>query len=111
MAHRILWAVAGLLAVLALVAGCINVDVPRGPYVVAGGASHTSPATRERVHSMDRPALEDEALRLAAENDVLRQNYDKLKREKRLAEEERDRYREQAERVQQQIRESPAPRR
>ena len=109
MAHRILWAVAGLLAALALVAGCINVDVPKGPYVVAGGSPHTSPATRERVHGMDRQALEDEVLRLSAENDSLRQNCDKLKRDKRLAEEERERYREQAERVQQQIRESRTP--
>jgi hypothetical protein len=110
MAHRILWAVAGLLAALALVAGCVNVQVPKGPYVVAG-TGQPSQASRDRVHAMDRQALENEVLRLAAENDSLRQNYEKVKREKRQAEDERDRYHDQVERLQDQIRSLTSPRR
>ena len=81
MAHRLLWAVAILLATLALVAGCINVSVPKGPYVVAGEPRPPSPQARQQVQAMDKPALENEVLRLAGENDALRQKLDEQKRE------------------------------
>jgi len=82
MAHRMLWVVAILEAFLLLVAGCVNVKVPEGPYVVAGEReTKTSPKDRERVEKMDKEALQDEVLRLAAENDRLRQEVDSQKRE------------------------------
>jgi hypothetical protein len=81
MAHRLLWAVAILMAVMALVAGCVNLSVPKGPYVVAGEPRPPSPQTQAQVQAMDRPTLERETLRLAAENDALRQKIDDLKRE------------------------------
>jgi len=81
MAHRLLWAVAIMLATLALVAGCVNVSVPKGPYIVAGEPRPPSPQTRQQVLAMDKQALENEVLRLAGENDMLRQKYDEQKRE------------------------------
>ncbi len=82
MAHRVLWMAAGLVAFLALVAGCVQVDVPEGPYVVAGGESKTQPtrAQRDRVEQMDESRLEQEVLSLTAENDRLRQENQALKR-------------------------------
>jgi len=92
MAHRLVWAAAVILAALALVAGCFSVDVPKGPYVTLDGGSRApSPKDRERVGSMDKQALEDEVLRLGAENDSLRQQVEKLKREKKVLESEKDR--------------------
>ena len=106
MAHRIVWAVAALMAALALVAGCINVDVPKGPYVVAGD-SHKSaaPADQRRVSTMDKPALEQEVLRLTGENDDLRQEVEKLKRENKILKADRDHYKDQVENLQDQLKE------
>jgi peptidoglycan hydrolase CwlO-like protein len=82
MARRILWAVAILEAFVLLVAGCVQVDVPEGPYVVAGERqAEASPKDRERVEGMDKAALQNEVLRLTAENDALRQEVEKQKRE------------------------------
>ena len=80
MAHRILWAVAILMAALALVAGCF---APKEPLIVigTGGGRPPSPQAREQVRAMDKPALENEVLRLAGENDSLRYEVDKVKRE------------------------------
>jgi len=82
MAHRILWAVAILMAVAALVAGCFKVNVPEGPYVVMRDPPRQpSPAERSRVQGLDKQALENEVLRLTGENDSLRYEVEKLKRE------------------------------
>jgi peptidoglycan hydrolase CwlO-like protein len=79
MAHRILWAVAILMAVAALVAGCF---APKEPLVVIGtGSRPPSAQTQRQVQAMDRTALENEVLRLAGENDSLRYEVDKVKRE------------------------------
>ena len=100
MTHRIMWAVAVVLAAMALVAGCINVDAPRGPYVVAGDTSRPpTQAQQQRVGSMDRAALEQEVLRLTAENDSLRQQLDKAKREIKVLKSEKDQLEEQADRL------------
>ena len=95
MAHRLLWAVAILLATLALVAGCINVSVPKGPYVVAGEPRPPSPQARQQVQAMDKPALENEVLRLAGENDMLRQKVDEQKRENKMLKDRCDRLEDQ----------------
>lgn len=70
MANRILWVVALVLASLALVAGCMVIAVPDRPYVVIGSSS-PNPKDRDRVAKMDKKQLEDEVLRLAADNDRL----------------------------------------
>jgi hypothetical protein len=91
MAKGILWAVASLAAAMALVAGCINVDVPEGPYVKLDNGSRAPTAqSRNAVSGMDRATLENEYLRLAAENSRLRQEVAKLKREKDVLEERVD---------------------
>jgi predicted RNase H-like nuclease (RuvC/YqgF family) len=95
MEHRILWAAAIVLTALALVAGCVNVSVPKGPYVVAGEPRQPSPQTRAQVQAMDKPALEDAVLRLGAENDSLRAEVQKLKREKKTIEDRCDRLEDQ----------------
>jgi len=78
-AHRILWAVAILMAVAALVAGCF---APKEPLVVIGtGSRPLSAQTRQQVQAMDKMALENEVLRLTGENDSLRYEVEKLKRE------------------------------
>ena len=89
MAHRLLWAVAIMLATLALVAGCVNVSVPKGPFVVAGQPRPASPETMAQVQAMDKPPLEKEVLRLMDENNSLRQKVDDLKRENKTL---KDRY-------------------
>jgi len=89
MAHRLLWAVAIMLATLALVAGCVNVSVPKGPFVVAGQPRPPSPESLAQVQAMDKPALEKEVLRLMDENNALRQKIDDLKRENKTL---KDRY-------------------
>ena len=81
MAHRILWAVAILEACLILVAGCF---APSKPLLVIGDSGYASapaPKDRDRVEKMDKEALQDEVLRLAAENDRLRQETESRKRE------------------------------
>jgi len=80
MAHRILWAVAILMAVAALVAGCFS---PKEPLVVIGTGSSRPPSaqTQRQVQAMDKTALENEVLRLTGENDSLRYEVEKLKRE------------------------------
>ena len=81
MARRILWAVAILEAFLVLVAGCF---APSKPLVVIGDSGYKSapaPKDRERVEQMDKTALQDEVLRLTAENDALGQETEKQKRE------------------------------
>jgi peptidoglycan hydrolase CwlO-like protein len=95
MAHRLLWAVAIMLATLALVAGCVNVSVPKGPYVVAGQPRPPSPQERAQVQAMDKTALENEVLRLAGENDALRRKIDDLKRENKALEDRYDRLEDQ----------------
>ena len=92
MGHRIVWAAAVLVAFVALVAGCISVSAPKGPYVVAGEPRQPTAAERSRVQTMDKSALENEVLRLAAENDGLRQDLEKQKRENKILKSERDRY-------------------
>ena len=81
MAHRMLWMVAILEAFLILVAGCF---APSKPLVVIGDSGYSSapaPKDRERVEEMDKEALQDEVLRLTAENDTLQQENEKQKRE------------------------------
>ena len=93
MARRILWAVAVLLAAAALTAGCFSVKVPEPPpggYVQIGTPSQ--PATsqdRDRVGRMDKKALEAEVLRLTAENDSLRQQVERQKRENKSLKQEK----------------------
>ena len=101
MAHRLLWLVAIVMAATALVAGCLSVNVPEGPYVVAGNTTvgKPSPATQQRLDSMDRKALENEVLRLTAENDGLRIQNDNLTREMKLIRGDRDRYKAEVERL------------
>jgi len=92
MAHRILWAVAILMAVAALVAGCFQVNVPEGPYVtVRDQPRQPSAAERSRVQGLDKPALENEVLRLTGENDSLRHEVEKLKRENKSLKDRVDR--------------------
>jgi peptidoglycan hydrolase CwlO-like protein len=95
MAHRLLWAVAIMLATLALVAGCVNVSVPKGPYVVAGQPRPPSPQARQQVQAMDKQALENEVLRLVGENDSLRQKLDEQKRENKVLKDRGDRLEDQ----------------
>ncbi len=81
MAHRMLWVVAILEAFLILVAGCF---APSKPLVVIGDSGYESapaPKDREQVEKMDKTALQDEVLRLTAENDALRQEVAGQKRE------------------------------
>ncbi len=90
----ILWSSAILVAVAALVAGCVKVDVPDGPYVTAGGSSGSSApskADRERVEGMSQSELEREVLRLTAENDRLRKEVADLKRKNKQLDAEKDR--------------------
>lgn len=96
MADRLLWLVAVLMGALALVAGCIKVNVPEGPYVTIGERSQPpSPQDQGRVHAMDKQALEAEVLRLAAENDGLRQECERLKRENKLLKKENEQFKDQ----------------
>ena len=81
MAHRMLWVVAILEAFLILVAGCF---APSEPLVVVGDSGYSSapaPKDREQVEKMDKEALQDEVLRLTAENDRLGQQVEEQKRE------------------------------
>jgi hypothetical protein len=93
----ILWASAILVAMVALVAGCVKVDVPEGPYVNLGGSSGsssprtTSTADRSKVNAMSRTELENEVLRLVAENDRLRREVADLQRRNRQLDAEKDR--------------------
>jgi flagellar motility protein MotE (MotC chaperone) len=91
----ILWASALLVAAAALVAGCVNVDVPEGPYVNLGRSSESSkapsPADRGKVDAMSRAELENEVLRLTAENDRLRRDVADLKRKNKQLDAEKDR--------------------
>jgi len=91
MARRLLWFVAVLMAALALVAGCMKVNVPEGPYVtIREQPRPPSPQTTAQVQAMEKPQLEAEVLRLAGENDNLRQEVDKLKRENKMLKKEKD---------------------
>jgi|WetSurMetagenome_2_1015567.scaffolds.fasta_scaffold42968_4 hypothetical protein len=105
MAHRLLWVVAIAMAATALVAGCLNVSVPEGPYVVAGNTTvgKPSPATQARFDSMDRKALENEILRLSADNDNLRIQNENLKREVKVIKGERDRYKDENDNLRDQV--------
>ena len=47
----------------------------------SGYSSAPAPKDRERVEKMDKQALQDEVLRLTAENDRLRQEVESRKRE------------------------------
>jgi hypothetical protein len=103
--HRILWAVAMIIAATALFAGCLNLNVPEGPYVVAGNTTVRPPSAAEqkRVAQMDRPALENEVLRLTGENDALRRQADDLKRDNKVLKAERDRYKDDNENLRDQL--------
>jgi predicted RNase H-like nuclease (RuvC/YqgF family) len=93
----ILWASAILVAAAALVAGCVKVDVPEGPYVTTGSGSSSASRTtypsadRGKVDAMSRAELENEVLRLTAENDRLRQEIGDLKRRNKVLDREKDR--------------------
>lgn len=95
----ILWSSAILMAAVALVAGCVNVDVPEGPYVNLGDSSGSSSsrtttassADRSTVGAMSRSELENEVLRLAAENDRLRRQVADLQRKNKQLDAEKDR--------------------
>ena len=96
MARRILWAVAILMALAALVAGSFQVNVPEGPYVtLREEPRQPSAAERSRVQGLDKTALENEVLRLTGENDSLRYEVEKLKREKKNLEDRIDRLEDQ----------------
>ena len=100
----ILWTVATLMAAMALVAGCMKVDVPKGPYVIMdGGGTQPAPKDRGQVSKMDRQALENEVLRLAAENDRLRQEVDSLKQKNKLIDKEKDRLEDRVEDLEDQV--------
>ncbi|HUU11991.1 MAG TPA: hypothetical protein VM431_15815 [Phycisphaerae bacterium] len=104
MERVVLWAVAIMMAALALVAGCISVDVPDGPYVkLDGTSSQPTPKDRGQVAKMDRPALENEVLRLAADNDRLRQEVAGLKRRNKLLDEEKDRLEDRVDNLEDQV--------
>ncbi len=106
MQRRILWAAAILMAALALVAGCINVQAPKQPLVVVGEPGTSSQPTakdRERVQNMDKKALEDEVLRLTAENDRLRQEVGRLERDNKKLDKEKDDLEDRVERLEDQI--------
>jgi septal ring factor EnvC (AmiA/AmiB activator) len=94
------------MAFAALVAGCINVDVPRAPYVnvVATGVSKTTTYEQQkRISQMDRRELEDEFLRLAGQNDSLRIQVDDLKRELKTMRADRDKYKNDADDLRDQV--------
>lgn len=100
----ILWTVATLMAVMALVAGCMKVDVPKGPFVVVGqGDTRTTPQDRSTVKGMSREALENEVLRLAAENNRLRLEVESLKRKNKLIDKEKDRLEDRVEDLEDQV--------
>jgi len=100
----ILWTVATLMAAMALVAGCVNVDVPKGPYVVMDtGSAQTAPKDRSTVKGMSREALENEVLRLAAENTRLRREVESLKRKNKLIDQEKDRLEDRVEDLEDQV--------
>lgn len=105
MQRGIMWILAILVAGLALVAGCINVDVPKGPYVVGGFSEpkEPSPKDREKVQNMDKTALENEVLRLAAENDRLRQEIGQLERENKKLDQEKDDLEDRVDRLEDQV--------
>lgn len=93
---RILWLAAMLVAALALVAGCFKVNVPEGPYVtVRESARPATPEEQTRIRAMDKTTLENEVLRLVAENDSLRQEVERLKRDNKLLKDERERLKDQ----------------
>jgi peptidoglycan hydrolase CwlO-like protein len=94
MAHRLLWLVAVLMAALALVAGCFS---PKEPLIVIGERPSKAPSaqTRSQVQAMDKSALESEVLRLAGENDGLRQECDRLKRENKMLKKDNEQLKDQ----------------
>jgi peptidoglycan hydrolase CwlO-like protein len=103
-AHRILWVVAATLAALALVAGCATVNVPKGPYVVLGSEPPPpTPQDQDRVRAMDKPALEQEVLRLGAENDYLRQQVEKLRRDNKSVKDDKKKLEDRIDDLQKQI--------
>ena len=100
MARGIVWTAAVLMAAIALVAGCVNVDVHKSPYVVAGSPRQPTPQERQRVATLDRKGLEDEVLRLMAENDSLRMQREDLNRENKDLKGERNRLKDKVEDLQ-----------
>jgi hypothetical protein len=82
MERKILWVIAILMATMALVAGCATINVPKGPYISVGpGSNPPSPEDVNRVRALDRTTLEAEDLRLASENEYLRQLVERQKRD------------------------------
>ncbi len=106
----VLWSSAILVAAVALVAGCVQVDVPEPPpggYVTIGSprpaGNPTGGVDRSRVGAMSRAELEDEVLRLAAENERLRRQVADLKRKQEALEDEKDRLEDRVEDLEDQI--------
>jgi hypothetical protein len=102
-AHRMLWVVAITMAAAALVAGCVNVNVPKGPYATVNSTRPISAQDRARAAQMDRKELEEAYLRAAADNDALHVQVDDLKRQNKQLKGERDNYKDEAERLSDQL--------
>jgi septal ring factor EnvC (AmiA/AmiB activator) len=98
-----LWVAVIAVAAVALVAGCANVNVPNGPYVVVDRSHPITAQDRARVSQMDRPTLEDQYLRAASDNASLQAKVDDLKRQLKTAENERDRSKDEANDLRDQI--------
>ena len=105
MARGIVWTAAVLMAAIAQVAGCVNLNVPEGPYVVAGSPRQPTLQERQHVATLDRNGLEAETFRLTAENDSLRMKIEDLKRDNKDLKGERNRLKDEVEVLRDQIQE------
>jgi len=104
MAHKLLWVIAVVMATMALVAGCMNINVPKGPYAVVGtGSNPPTPEDINRVRTMDRGALEAEDLRLAGDNESLRSLVERQKRDIKELKSERDQLKDRIDRLESDI--------
>jgi len=106
MQRGIMWVLAMLVAGLALVAGCFQVEAPKQPLVVVGdGSTSSQPSAedRSRVQGMDKQDLENEVLRLTAENDRLRQEVGKLEQDKKKLKEEKKQLKDRVDRLEDQV--------
>jgi septal ring factor EnvC (AmiA/AmiB activator) len=99
----LLWMLAIATAAVALVAGCANINVPSGPYVVVDRSRPITAQDRARAAQMDRPTLEDQYLHAASDNASLQAKVNDLKRELKAAENERDRYKDENDNLRDQI--------
>jgi len=106
MERTILWVIAIVMATAALVAGCINVSVPKGPYMAVGpGPNPPTPEDINRVRAMDRAALEAEDLRLASDNENLRSIVERQKRDIKDLKGEREQLKDRIDRLESQVKE------